>query len=95
MALNCLKLLRWLVPKILHPLVFKSVVAIQPPLQWKGGHLFEIYKGKGSRHDIQSYRDVTICEAASKAMSKPMRKNGVPILNKISSSMHFFLGGGA
>ena len=78
--------------KAFHPLVFKSAVAIQPPIQWKGGHLFEVYKGKGSVSYIPSYRDVTICDAAFKSLSKHMRGHGFPSLGKLSPSMQF--GGG-
>ena len=42
--------------------------------------------------DISSFRDVTICEAASKALSKPMREHGLPTLGKLCTSMQF--GGG-
>eukprot|EP00959_Pyramimonas_sp_CCMP1952_P360680 7554071-Pyramimonas_sp.AAC.1 len=62
--------------RLFHPLVFKSVLAVQPPLQWKGGHLFELYKDKGAMTDIPSYRDVTICEAASKSLPSHARARG-------------------
>jgi hypothetical protein len=78
--------------KALHPLIVKSALALQPPIQWKGGHLFEVYKGKGTTCDIGSYRDVTICAAASKSLSKPMREQGISTLGRLSASTQF--GGG-
>eukprot|EP00959_Pyramimonas_sp_CCMP1952_P067054 1400043-Pyramimonas_sp.AAC.1 len=76
--------------RLFHPLVFKSVVSLRPPLQWKGGHLFEIYKG--AMTEIPSYRDVTICEAASKLLPLHMRSRGMPALAATSSNLQF--GGG-
>eukprot|EP00969_Alexandrium_andersonii_P043533 1908593-Alexandrium_andersonii.AAC.1 len=43
--------------RLFHPVVCKSTVALQPPLQRKGGHFFEIYNGNGAKTDIPSYRD--------------------------------------
>ena len=39
--------------KVFHPLVLKSALAIQPPIQWKGEHLFELFKGKDDKYDIR------------------------------------------
>ena len=45
--------------RILHPLVLKSVVNAEAPLQWKGSQLLALFKGKGTRTATTSYRDVS------------------------------------
>eukprot|EP00969_Alexandrium_andersonii_P281203 12432366-Alexandrium_andersonii.AAC.1 len=39
---------------LLVPLLLKSIVRLQEPLQWKGGSLVELYKGSGSHAQLKN-----------------------------------------
>ena len=45
------------IAEIVHPLVFKAVHYIRPPLQWRGGMLVELFKGKGLQSVLTNYRE--------------------------------------
>ena len=46
--------------RIYYPLVLKTYVRIQPPIQWKGGMLHQLFKGKGSSSVCSTFRDVML-----------------------------------
>ena len=62
----------------MYPLVLKSFVRIQPPLQWKGGMLCEIFKGKGNSCDRGGYRDTLLSNDSGKAVAKYIRFHLLP-----------------
>ena len=45
---------------IYYLLILKTYVRIQPPIQWKGGMLQELFKGKGSSSVCSNFRDVML-----------------------------------
>ena len=45
---------------LLHPIACKAAFFIRLPVQWLGGCLMELYKGKGPTSAIESYRDITL-----------------------------------
>ena len=51
----------------------KAAFTIRPPLQYRGGALFALFKGKGSHEDAGAYRDITCCAAQAKAIGRPLR----------------------
>ena len=58
----------------LWPLQAKAATLLRPPLQWRGGALFALYKGKGCHDDVSAYRDITCCSALSKSIGRPLRE---------------------
>ena len=77
---------------IFHPLFFKSAIAMAPPMQLKGGHLLELFKGKGSKCNLSSFRDVTICNSAAKPLCMHLRSQSMKPLARYSCETQF--GGG-
>ncbi len=49
-----------------HPLVCKSSLAIQFPVQVKGGQLHEMYKGKGTETYVENFRYVMLSDTVAK-----------------------------
>jgi len=66
---------------IFYPLVVKTFVRIQPPLQWKGGMICDLFKNKGSPALIQSYRDVLLMDDDGKGVQRLVRKKLFPLAN--------------
>eukprot|EP00973_Karenia_brevis_P058082 8086125-Karenia_brevis.AAC.1 len=78
--------------RLWHPLTCKAVLSLRSPLQWKGGQIFDLYKGKGDEHDCGSYRDVTCCDAAARMLARPLRQSIMPVLSNFAPMGQF--GGG-
>ena len=74
------------------PFIFQIIYLLPPPIQYKGGVLWELFKGKGQRCDMAAYRDVTVCNTAIKPHCKLLRKQGMKPLTGITSETQF--GGG-
>ena len=74
------------------PLVLKSFVRVQPPLQWKGGTLFALFKAKGSPSSCCNYRDILLGDDSGKAIGKLIRSRLLPAASALSVSTQF--GGG-
>ncbi len=62
-----------------YPLVVKTFVRIQPPLQWKGGMICDLFKNKGSPALIQSYRDILLMDDDGKGVQRLVRKKLFPL----------------
>ena len=56
-----------------YPLVLKTYTRIQPPIQWKGGMLQELFKGKGSSSVVGNFRDVMLACVDGKNVAKYIR----------------------
>ena len=54
--------------QVYYPLIFKSMSRLHPPLQWRGGMIQEIYKGKGDPGIPSHYRDVLLADDDGKAL---------------------------
>ena len=60
--------------KILYPLALKLALRIEEPLTWKGGHLFALYKGKGSTAECSSHRGILLMNVMGKITRASLRK---------------------
>ena len=58
--------------KLYCPLYTKAALTCQQPAQWKGGILFDMYKGQGSA-DVASFRSLFISSLPAKAMHRILR----------------------
>ena len=88
-------------PKIMsqvyYPIMFKSYARLHPPLQWRGGMIQEIFKGKGDPGIPSQYRDVLLADDDSKAMFSVIRKAVFPLAGSFVNSTQYgsgFSGGG-
>eukprot|EP00973_Karenia_brevis_P036083 4976525-Karenia_brevis.AAC.1 len=79
--------------KIYHPLATKTVFHAITPIQWAGGQLMELFKGKGSPAQPKSYRDVILADADGKAFLGNMRAKSKGSLFQAIPDSQF--GGGA
>ena len=75
-----------------YPLILKTFIRIQPPIQWKGGMLQELFKGKGSSTKCGNFRDVMLASVDGKNVAKYVRNNLLPRAKAISLETQF--GGG-
>ena len=57
----------------IHPLLTKMLLAVEVPIVLKGGMLAELWKGKGSRCSIPSYRDIMIQDHPAKLLGACIR----------------------
>eukprot|EP00973_Karenia_brevis_P093539 12417799-Karenia_brevis.AAC.1 len=58
---------------IYHPISTKIILSSTSPIQWAGGQLMELFKGKGSSAVPQSFRDVLLSDSDSKAFFGELR----------------------
>ena len=79
--------------KLYYPLIMKSFVRIQPPIQWKGGMLQELFKGKGSSMIRNGYRDIVLANDDGKDVSRHIRGSMFPRAREIVLATQF--GGGS
>ena len=63
---------------LLLPVYVKSVTRLDPPLQWKGGVLVELFKNKGVSSDKNNYRDILLGDNSGKHISSVIRNNLLP-----------------
>ena len=75
--------------RILHPLVCKSLVNAEAPLQWKGAQLAALYKGKGSRMEESSYRDVALQDPDAKVYGKILRRFLLDAVRRMGLGLQF------
>ena len=80
--------------RALHPLVCKSLLNAEAPLQWKGAQLAALFKGKGSRAHLTSYRDVALGDPDAKLYGKLLRKFLLKSVKAIDPVMQFGSGCG-
>ena len=53
-----------------HPLWCKCVITQSEPVQWKGGMLQELWKGKGTQAELRNWRGVVLEDAGAKCFHK-------------------------
>ena len=75
-----------------YPLILKTWARIEPPLQWKGGILCELFKNKGLSTDVSNYRDIMLGDISGKFITKYIRKSLLPFALQYSRTTQF--GGG-
>ena len=66
------------VAAVVHPLRLKIVPKLEPPLQWRGGMISALYKGKGLSSLVSNYRDIMLANCVGKNFSKDIRKTLLP-----------------
>ena len=67
-------------------------VRLQPSIQYKGGMIHEIFKGKGHHFMCASYRDVLLANDSGKQLSKSIRRKLIPRAKQLVFSSQY--GGG-
>jgi hypothetical protein len=77
---------------ISYPLIVKTYVRLQPSIQYKGGMIHEIFKGKGHHFMCASYRDVLLANDSGKQLSKSIRRKLIPRAKQLVFSSQY--GGG-
>ena len=60
--------------RLYQPLYVKASLSICRPLQWRGGLLFECYKGSGGPHTAGNYRSLYVSSVVGKGFHKLLRK---------------------
>jgi len=81
-----------LITTLTYPLVLKTYARIQPPIQYKGGMIHEVYKMKGPMHLCSSFRDVLLANDSGKHICKRIRSKVMPWASRLVNSTQF--GGG-
>ena len=59
-------------------LYLKSSLTMQAPIQYRGGYLSELYKGKGPHSDMNSYRSILLSDCVGKLACKANRVKCLP-----------------
>eukprot|EP00973_Karenia_brevis_P055065 7655092-Karenia_brevis.AAC.1 len=61
------------------PLIVKSVCRLEPPLQWRGGMMCELHKGKPGDWTPAGFRDITLASVSAKKFGKHLRTHLMPM----------------
>ena len=69
---------------LLLPLLLKVFVFGHSPLQWRGGRLLSLYKGKGDPQALRSHRDIMLTDTDSKAFQRFLRQSFFPHAQRVS-----------
>eukprot|EP00434_Breviolum_minutum_P030641 symbB.v1.2.027095.t1/scaffold2753.1/size71542/7 len=75
--------------RMLWPLLLKVTSRIQEPLQWKGGKLVALYKGKHSPMECASYRAILVSSSLGKSMHSVFRARTMPYLQRGATDLQF------
>jgi len=78
--------------KRLMPLRLKLVLRIDPPLQWRGGMVSELFKNKGCSSVCNNYRDIMLADVSGKNLSKLLRYRLLPAARKYVVTTQFGAG---
>ncbi len=76
--------------RLFFPLVVKTFVRVQPPLQWKGGMICDLFKGKGSPSLITSYGDILLMDDGGKGVQWLLRKALFPLAMQLCVDSQFW-----
>ena len=60
--------------RLLYPLACKFTLRLQEPIQWKGGQLFALHKGRGSFQNCTSFRSIMLLSTAGKIVRSSLRQ---------------------
>ena len=58
---------------VLYPILLKMICRLEEPLQWKGGQIFSLFKGKGQHSDCQNHRGILLTSVLGKAIRSSIR----------------------
>ncbi|CAE7599718.1 GIP [Symbiodinium sp. CCMP2592] len=67
--------------------VLKSFMRVEEPIQWKGGSLYSVWKGKAAPHLCSSYRGILVSSTVGKAYHKILRQRSVPALTAAATPL--------
>ena len=70
---------------MIQPLYVKALVRGRQPIQWRGGVLFEAFKGSGAQCDTASHRSLYISSFVGKTLHRVMRTK---VREQIDSFLH-------
>ena len=73
----------------LWPLLLKVASRLEEPLQWKGGQLVALHKGKNSPMECSSYRAILVSSALGKSMHGVFRERTIPYLQRAATPLQF------
>ena len=65
----------------LSPISFKASLRLEEPCQWKGGTLFELYKGSGNAQVCENNRGIFLSDIFGKSHHKSSREELPPLLS--------------
>ncbi|CAE7378412.1 grxB [Symbiodinium sp. CCMP2456] len=74
---------------VLQPLYLKSLLCHRQPLQWRGGLLYEAYKGTGTQARVENFRSLFISSFAGKALHKALRRKVQTCVEDTLHPLHF------
>ena len=77
------------VAQLYHTVVAKAIAQLRPPIQWRGGMLSEIFKGKGSSSTCSSYRDINLADHTATIFGKTIRTSLMPALSDVTCATQF------
>ena len=69
------------------PVVLKASLRLAEPVQFKGGSLFAIWKGKASPGICSSYRGILVSSNVGKAFHKIVRARNIPALQQAAAPL--------
>ena len=73
-----------LIASLVHPIVLKSALFLAPPLQWRGGLMFPVWKGKQDPMQMSSFREVTCGDSLGKPFYKHLRGSVMGVLRQVA-----------
>ena len=74
-----------------YPLLIKCALRIEEPIQFKGGSLFAVWKGKLSQKYCEAHRGILVSSVVGKAYHRLLRGRNVAALGRVASPLQ--LGG--
>ena len=74
-----------------YPLLIKCALRIEEPIQFKGGSLFAVWKGKLSQKYCEAHRGILVSSVVGKAYHRLLRGRNVTALGRVASPLQ--LGG--
>ena len=74
--------------------IHKTALYVQTPIQYKGGSLFPLYKGKGAHIDMDKYRSILLADVVGKVSARAHRLDNLSALTaELSGEFSWQCGG--
>ncbi|CAE7282967.1 unnamed protein product [Symbiodinium sp. CCMP2592] len=74
--------------RAMYPLIAKSVLTVQQPIQWRGGILYAAYKGKGLASDPENHRSLYVSSLLGKTYHRLLRDQAHGALQDTLHGLH-------
>ena len=71
----------------LFPVILKCSMRLQEPLQFKGGSLYAVWKGKSAPSQCSAYRGILVSSTVGKAFHSILRTRNIPALSDVASPL--------